>query len=232
MTAAWPLPHQALAVFRTGNVAEALAICDGVLADDPCSADAILTRAMIRLARGAMKDAIPDLRAVAELRSGEWLLERLRVELMARSRLSFPLEDAMKLGGLLRSRLSPVGPIPAPARRTADHEFVNIVGTSFVRSFGGNTCFFPVFVGMGPGMLLLSDEASAITRNKMLENLTHLKRQLQKVRGMDNVHWAHVGDVKHVNELLGEAVQFWQILPVAKAKTRKVMASQSKSKAA
>ena len=171
MTAAWPLPHQALAVFRAGNVAEALAIADGVLADDPCSADAILTRAMIRLARGAMKDAIPDLRAAAELRSGEWLLERLRVELMARSRLSFPLEDAMKLGGLLRSRCHRIGPITGPARRTADHEFVNIVGTSFVRSFGGNTCFFPVFVGMGPGMLLLSDEASAITRNKMLENL-------------------------------------------------------------
>ncbi len=171
MTAAWPLPHQALAVFRAGNAAEALAIADGVLADDPCSADALLTRAMIRLARGAMKDAIPDLRAAAELRSGEWLLERLRVELMARSRLSFPLEDAMKLGGLLRSRLSAVGPIPAPARRTADHEFINIVGTSFVRSFGGNTCFMPVFVGMGPGMLLLTEDTAATTRSKMLENL-------------------------------------------------------------
>lgn len=171
MTASWPLPHQALAVFRAGNAAEALAIADGVLADDPCSADALLTRAMIRLARGAIKDAIPDLRAAADLRSGEWLLERLRVELMARSRLSYSLEDAIKLGGLLRSRLSPIGPIPAPARRTAEHEFINIVGTSFVRSFGGNACFMPVFVGMGPSMLMLTEDTAATTRSKMLENL-------------------------------------------------------------
>ena len=67
----------------------------------------------------------------------------------------------------------------------------------------------------------------------MQENLTHLKRQLRKVQGveviMDIVHWAHVGDVKHVNELLAEAVRFWQILPTAKARTRKVMASQPKA---
>jgi hypothetical protein len=195
MTAAWPLPHQALAVFRAGNVAEALAIADGVLADDPCSADALLTRAMIRLARGAMKDAIPDLRAAAELRSGEWLLERLRVELMARSRLSFLLEDAMKLGSLLRSRLSPVGPVLSPARRTADHEFVNIVGTSFVRSFGGNTCFFPVFVGMGPGMLLLSDEASAITRNKMLENLKRVDLSRPTVLTIGSDAYYHIENI-------------------------------------
>ncbi len=150
---------------------------------------------MIRLARGAMKDAIPDLRAAAELRSGEWLLERLRVELMARSRLSFPLEDAMKLGGLLRSRLSPVGPVPAPARRTADHEFVNIVGTSFVRSFGGNTCFFPVFVGMGPGMLLLNDEASAITRNKMLENLKRVDLSRPTVLTIGSDAYYHIENI-------------------------------------
>ncbi len=59
MTAAWPLPDKALAVFRTGDVAQALALADGVLAADPRSAEALLTRAMIRLANGGRQGCDP-----------------------------------------------------------------------------------------------------------------------------------------------------------------------------
>ena len=48
---------------------------------------------------------------------------------------------------------------PAELRRSR-HEYVNIVGSSYVRSFGGSPVLFPLFIGMGPTMLLLSDEQS------------------------------------------------------------------------
>ena len=41
-------------------------------------------------------------------------------------------------------------------------------------SFGGNTAFFPLFIGMGPFTLLLTDDAAAITRRKFVENLQRL----------------------------------------------------------
>lgn len=46
------------------------------------------------------------------------------------------------------------------------------------------------------------------------QKLNDLKERALKSRRAatrpDQIHWAHVGDVKHVNSVLGELVRFWQ----------------------
>lgn len=192
MTVVWPVPQAALAMFRSGNATGALAMANGVLETDPYSADALLTRAMVRLSQGDIKNAIPDLRVLADLRSGDWLFDRLHYELMARTRVNLKLDDAMKLGAFLRARLSPLGPPMATDRRRARHTFVNVLGTSFVRSFGGQTCFLPIFVGMGPDMLFLTDAAAAATSRRIIENLKRLDLARPTVLSIGSDAYYHI----------------------------------------
>jgi hypothetical protein len=203
MTVTWPLPQRALAEFRGGNIQQALAIADGVLADDPASADALLTRAMVRLTQGAFKDALPDLRVAADLRSGDWLLERLRIEFSARKGLALPLEDAQKLGGFIRSRLSPLGPIITGERRSAPGNRVNVVGSSYTRSFGGNSCFLPILVGMGSDLLFLNEDVAAISRRRMIEAIGRLDRGLPTILTLGHDSHYHTKNLLKTRKTVG-----------------------------
>jgi hypothetical protein len=182
-------------MFRSGNANGALAMANGVLETDPFSADALLIRAMVRISQGDIKNAIPDMRVLADLRSGDWLFDRLHYELMSRTRVNLKLDDAMKLGAFLRARISPLGPPAAKERRRAGHTFINVLGTSFVRSFGGQTCFLPIFVGMGPDMLFLTDAAAAATSRRVLENLKRLDLTRPTVLSIGSDAYYHITNI-------------------------------------
>jgi len=174
MTLVWQIPEQARDKFRSGKAGEALQITNAILADDPNSADTLLTRATILMSAGNIKDAIADLKSASDLRSPEWVFERLHSQFLSRTTVNLSTEHALKLGAFMRQRLSALGPVLPPARRRADHGYINVVGASLVRSFGGHTCFLPIFVGMGPGMLLLTDDTARISIHKLIENLKRI----------------------------------------------------------
>ncbi len=158
-------------LYRAGKHDEALALAMHLTASNPYEVEAQMTAALIHFRRNAVPETIEQLKACLVSRSAEWILERLRQDLLAFGRPPIRKDMGFRVGALLRSNLGPLGPALAPAQRLASHEFMNVVGTSYVRSFGGSPAFFPLFIGMGPTMLLLTEEMSAVTRRKFKENL-------------------------------------------------------------
>lgn len=159
------------ASYRAGKQDEAIEIASRILEQDPYAAEAHMCLALIHLRRGAIPETAEALRNCANSRSGEWILERLRADFGRHGVPPLSRDLAMRLGAFFRSNLSPLGPALAQPQRKAQHDYTNVVGTSYVRSFGGNPAFFPLFIGMGPTMLLLTEETTAITRRKFAENL-------------------------------------------------------------
>lgn len=145
-----------------------------VLEQDPDNAEAQLTAGFAFLTQDTPKQALAHLRRCVALRSGGWLLETLRALFAARNRLDLNPEGLFLLGAVLRSALPTLAPPLSPEQRRACHDYVNVIGTSYVRSFGGSKAFFPLFIGMGPTMLLLTDEQASITRRKFAANMERL----------------------------------------------------------
>ncbi|MBP6878993.1 MAG: hypothetical protein KBC34_13290 [Phenylobacterium sp.] len=163
-----------LASYRRGNTDEAIEIAGKVLALDPNAAEAHLCLGLIAFRKGEAAAAMDAFRKCTVSRSGEWVLERVRDDFARWGIPAMGRDIAMRFGGFLRSNLSPLGPVLPSDLRRADHSYVNVVGTSYVRSFGGNPAFFPLFIGMGPTMLLLTEETAAVSRRKFHENLKRL----------------------------------------------------------
>ncbi|MBI1198286.1 MAG: hypothetical protein GC203_10525 [Phenylobacterium sp.] len=180
-----------LVAYREGRTEVALAAAAERLAADPFSVDAHMTCALIHLRAGAIAETIASLKACLQVRSAEWVLERLRRDLVLRGARPLSRDMVLKLGALLRSNLSPLGPALAPERRAARHDYVNVVGSSYVRSFGANTALFPLFIGMGPAMLLLDEALAAVTRRKFAENLKRIdaSRNTLLIAGSDPYYY-------------------------------------------
>ncbi len=160
-----------LAAYRAGQSDDALEIARQVLAQDPDAAEAHLCVALIMLRRNDVTATIASLRKCVRSRSGEWVLERLRADFARAGTPGLQRDMVFGLGAFFRANLGAVGRALAPDQRRAAHDYLNVVGTSYVRSFGGNPAFFPLFIGMGPSTLLLTDELAAVTRRKFHENL-------------------------------------------------------------
>ncbi len=158
-------------LYRAGKHDEALALAAQVTAANPYAVEAQMTAALIQFRRNAVPETLERLKACLVSRSAEWVLERLRQDLLAFGRSPLRKDMGFRMGALLRSSLGPLGPALPPEQRVANHEFMNVVGTSYVRSFGGSPAFFPLFIGMGPTMLLLTEDLAAVTRRKFKENL-------------------------------------------------------------
>jgi hypothetical protein len=129
------------------------------------------------------------------VRSGDWLLARRREDFARRGMPALARNAAIRLGAFLRANLTPLGPSLPPDQRRADHPFVNVVGTSYVRSFGATTALFPLFIGMGPTMLLLTEEAAALSRRKFAENLKRVdasKDTMLVIGGDAFYHWRNL----------------------------------------
>mgnify|MGYP000514653300 CR=1 FL=1 len=135
------------------------------------AAEAHLCIGLVHLRNNAGAEAANALRKAAACRSFDWLLGQMQRDFAARGRPPLSRDTAQRLGALLKSGLGPLGPVLPPEARRADHPFVNVVGTSYVRSFGGNTAFFPLFIGMGPTTNFLTEDSAAVTRRKLEENL-------------------------------------------------------------
>jgi hypothetical protein len=159
------------AAYRRGEVDEALALAERVTAVDPNAAEAHMCAALIQLRRNDAAATIESLKRCARSRSADWILAQLRSDFAARGAPAVTIAFGARLGGFFRSQMTSLGARLAPEHRRADHAMVNVVGTSYVRSFGGSTALFPLFIGMGPTMLLLTEEASALTRRKFAVNL-------------------------------------------------------------
>lgn len=160
-----------LASYRAGDTEKAEALAQQVLRIDPHAAEAHMCLALISLRRNDAAAALNSLRKCAAVRSADWILERIRADFARHGAPSLARELAFKFGAFLRTQLSPMGAALTPEQRRSRHAYVNVVGTSYVRSFGGNTAFFPLFIGMGPTMLLLTEEAASLTYRKFRENL-------------------------------------------------------------
>jgi hypothetical protein len=159
------------AAYRRGEGDEALALVQRVTAVDPNAAEAHMCAALIHLRRNDATATFESLKRCAKSRSIDWIVAQLRSDFAARGAPSVATALGARLGGFFRGQMSSLGAPLAPEERRADHPLVNVVGTSYVRSFGGSTAFFPLFIGMGPTMLLLTEEAAAITRRKFAVNL-------------------------------------------------------------
>jgi hypothetical protein len=182
----------ALAAYRLGRPDDAVAAADRAIAADPFAAEAHLIKLLLALRRHQPAEAVESLRKCLASRPPEWVVERMRQDFNAHGMPALTRDVALKVGGILRSHLGALGPaIPADARR-ARHEFINVVGSSYVRSFGGHPAFFPLFIGMGPTMLLLNDEQAAVTRRKFAENLKRvdLTRNTLLIAGSDPYYYA------------------------------------------
>ena len=161
-------------VYRAGRQDEAIGYAEQVLLRDPNAAEAHMCLALIRMRRQDLPGMVDSLRKAAHSRSGEWILEQIHADFEKMGFPQLPREMALRLGAFLRSELKTLGPALTPEARRSDHPFANVVGTSYVRSFGGNTALFPLFIGMGPTMLLLTEEAAALTRRKFLANMARV----------------------------------------------------------
>lgn len=158
-------------LYRAGKQDEALALAAQMIADNPYTVEAHMTAALIHYRRNAVAETLDSLKKCLPSRSAEWILERLRQDLQAFGRPPLRKDMGFRVGAFFRAHLGPLGPALPPEHRRARHEFMNVVGTSYVRSFGGDPAFFPLFIGMGPTMLLLTEELSAVTRRKFKANL-------------------------------------------------------------
>lgn len=164
-------PASALAAYRDGRSNDALSLAQTILEADPMAAEAHLCIGLVHLRNNAGAEAANALRKAAGCRSFDWLLGQMQRDFAARGRPPLSRDTAQRLGAMLKSGLGPLGPVMPPEARRADHPFVNVVGTSYVRSFGGNTAFFPLFIGMGPTTNFLTEDSAAVTRRKLEENL-------------------------------------------------------------
>lgn len=161
----------ALEAYRAGQADDGLRIAGEIVATNPHAADAYLAQVLIQLRKGDLSATAEALKKLAKLRSADWILQALRADFARGGVPPITKDMALRLGGFLRGALPLLGPALQPAQRRAKHAFVNVLGSSWIRSFGGNPAFFPLFIGMGPTTLLLTDETAAVTRRKLDENL-------------------------------------------------------------
>lgn len=186
-----PFPTETVRAFRAGTPEEAAAAADAVLQTDPFAAEAHLVKALLALRANDMPAVIEHFRKAMTLRPADWVIEKIRQNFQAKGRPPLTREAAFRLGALFRSHLSALGPALEPSLRRANGEYMNVVGSSYVRSFGGDPAFFPLFIGMGPTMMLLTEEQAAVTRRKTRENLKRvdLTRNTMLILGADPYYY-------------------------------------------
>lgn len=177
----------AQAAYRTKRPDDALAMADQVVAQNPHDAAAHLVRALVLLRRRDIAPSIVAMRACLRVRSGEWLLERCRRDVELHGVPALTQAMAIMLGGLLRGSLPQYSPPLPPELRRAQHDYINVVGSSYVRSFGGSPAVFPLYIGQGPYTLFLDEISAATTRRMVMANLKRVdpRRNTLLILGSD-----------------------------------------------
>lgn len=175
------------AMYRSNRFDDALSVAERILADNPHEPEAHMTVALVMFRRNDVTGTVESLKKCLATRSAEWLLERLRQDFQAHGRPPLQRDMAFKLGAFFRSNLNALGPALSPEHRRAGPAYMNVVGTSYVRSFGASPAFLPVFIGMGPTMLLMTEAQAAVTQRKFRENLKRIdpRRDTMLVVGGD-----------------------------------------------
>jgi hypothetical protein len=193
-----PFPNpaaDALAAYRQGQMAQAQAFADQALAQNPYSGEALWVRAVTHLRAGETQPMLRAFRALLQVRSADWILAALRDDFKRAGNPVFSVEMGFALGNLLRNKLDGLGPILPSEHRRARHEFINLVGTSYTRGFGGSTAFFPLFIGTGKTILNLTDEAGALARAKFNANLKRVDPARNTVLILGGDAYCHISNM-------------------------------------
>jgi hypothetical protein len=108
--------------------------------------------------------------------------------------LTLDLAAAAQLGKALMGLCPRLGP-PLVARRPARARSITVMGTSHVRFFGVHDVFFPLFIGMGPNTLCLTQQSHEVARRKILANLARVDRDADLILDLGAEPFYHVQNI-------------------------------------
>jgi hypothetical protein len=69
------------------------------------------------------------------------------------------------------------------------------MGTSHVRFFGAHALFLPLFIGMGPNTLCLTEESHTLARRKILDNLARIDPDVDLILDLGAEPFYHVQNI-------------------------------------
>ena len=177
----------AQAALAAGDHEDAALLCEQALIDGPSLEAHILAAACTVSGQPASK-AVGHLRKAAALAPFEEVVSRLSACLAPAPP---SLEAGAAIGALINANLPRLGP-PLAVRLARTHRHINVLGTSHVRFLSGHDLFFPLFVGMGPDTLVLTEERFEVCRQKLLDNIARVDPAMDAMIVLDAEPYYHV----------------------------------------
>jgi hypothetical protein len=78
---------------------------------------------------------------------------------------------------------------------TTSTRSITVMGTSHVRFFGASDLFFPLFIGMGPNTLCLTEASYEVARRKVLDNLARVDASADLILDLGAEPFYHVRNI-------------------------------------
>jgi hypothetical protein len=147
--------------------------------------------AMAALAAGGSPAGInAALRRARDALGADGLITALRQALPGSS---LPVPALGILGAFIRAARPAIGPAELLHERPPMMPpYVNVLGTSHVRVFGCRPYFFPVFAGMGPDMMLLTDASAEASVRRIADNFARLDKRQDTLMVLSGEALCHV----------------------------------------
>ena len=177
---------RAKTALEDGDLVQAVQLCDEALSEGPSIQGHILAAACALRGQPVSK-VVSHLRNAAALAPFETVLAGFSA-LLAIAPLS--AEAAAAIGAWINNSLPRVGP-PLPARLVRTRRHINVLGTSHVRFLSGHDLFFPLFIGMGPDTLVLTEERFELCRQKVIDNLARVDPAMDVMIVLDSEPYYH-----------------------------------------
>ena len=178
---------EAQTALEAGAYEQGLGLIDAALVDEPSFEGHVLAAACALHGQPVSK-VLGHLRKAAALAPFERVLERFSGYL---SHTPMAPEAAAQVGALINASLPKLGP-PLAHRLVRTRRHINVLGTSHVRFLSGHDLFFPLFIGMGPDTLALTEERFELCRRKLLDNLARVDPAMDTMIVLDAEPYYHV----------------------------------------
>jgi hypothetical protein len=177
---------KAQTALEAGEHAQALGLIDQALIDAPSFEGHVLAAACALRGQPASK-VVGHLRKAAGLAPFEQVLQRFSSYL---AHTPMTPETAAAVGALINASLPKLG-APLARRLVRTRRHINVLGTSHVRFLSGHALFFPLFIGMGPDTIVLTEERFALCRRKLLDNLARVDPAMDVIIVLDSEPYYH-----------------------------------------